>query len=76
MSNATTATTPTPRKRGPRKPKPATATNAIADITRIRAKAAAAEQAVLEALPEADRRRVLAFMNVDTTGTVGTEQDG
>lgn len=56
-------TTTTPART--RKPAgPMTATKAIADITKLRAKAVATEDEILAQLPEADRKRVIAFLSV------------
>lgn len=62
MSNATTAATP-PRKRPA--PGPMTTTKAIVDITKVRTKAAEAEDTILAQLSEADRKRVIAFLGAE-----------
>lgn len=53
-----------PRTRTRKPAGPMTATKAIGAITKLRAKALENEAEILEQLPEADRKRVSAFLSV------------
>ncbi|HUS27585.1 MAG TPA: hypothetical protein VMZ53_03730 [Kofleriaceae bacterium] len=63
---ATATATPAGKPKRERKPPAAmTPTKAIADIVKLRAKALEAEDTILAQLPEADRKRVIAFLEAE-----------
>lgn len=63
MTAGTTTAAPNGKPKRTRKaPGPMTATKAIADITKLREKSAITEEQILAQLPEADRVRVVAFL--------------
>lgn len=66
MTATTTAATPTPKPKRVRKAAgPMTPNKAITDITKVRSKALEAEDTILAQLPEADRKRVIAFLEAE-----------